>query len=238
MSIETGAISPESQAGGIRINMIPKDGGNTFRGTMIANWTNGSLQGDNFTDELKSQGLGSVNRVDTLWDAAFGIGGPLKKDSLWFYASHSYNYRQNFLAGSFYDPNPTDFKFEQETNRPAPEDIWDRVDGARLTWQVTPKNKLTTYFDYRGRCVCHWYTASLIAPEASTIQDVTTNYLGQARSASTLTSELLLEAGVTVYNFTYAARPQDGIDFGKYTVRMSEPAGCIVRRRAISGMSS
>jgi hypothetical protein len=140
VSIETGAISPESQAGGIRINMIPKDGGNTFRGTTIANWTNHSLQGDNFTDELKSQGLGSVNRVDTLWDAAFGIGGPIKKDSLWFYASHSYNYRQNFLAGAFYDPNPTDFKFEQELDRPAPEDIWDRVDGARLTWQITPKN--------------------------------------------------------------------------------------------------
>lgn len=219
VSIETGALSPEWQAGGIRVNMIPKEGGNTFRGSVIANWTTGSLQNSNFSDALRTRGLSSVNRVDSIWDAAIGFGGPVRKDTLWFYAFHSYNYRRDFLAGAFYDPNPLDFKFEQDAARPAPEDIWDRVDGARLTWQATPKNKLTGYFDYRGRCVCHWYTASLIAPEASTIQDITVNYLGQARWTSPVTNRLLLEAGVTVYNFTYATRPQAGIDFTTYSVR-------------------
>jgi hypothetical protein len=219
VSIETGSISAESQAGGVRINMIPKQGGNLFRGTVIASWTSEALQSSNYSDDLKEQGLGSVNRVDKIWDAAIGFGGPIRRDTLWFYVTHSYNYRQNFLAGVFYDPNPQDFRFEQDLSRPAPEDIWDMVDGLRLTWQINPKNKLTTYLDNRGRCVCHWYTASLIAPEASTIQDIKTNYLGQIHWTSPLTNRLLLEAGFNVYDFTYTADPQEGIDFTTYSVR-------------------
>jgi hypothetical protein len=219
VQIQTGALSPESQAGGIAINMIPKDGGNTFKGTVIANWTGHGLQSNNLSDDLKNRGLQSVNRTDKIWDAAVGFGGPIKTNKVWFYASHSYNYRQDFLAGDFFSSNPSGFNFAPDFGRPAPEDIWDQVDGARLTWQADQKNKLTMYADNRGRCVCHWYTANLISPEASTRQNVTTNFLGQAHWTATLTNRLLLEAGVTIYRFNYNIEPQEGIDFTTYSIR-------------------
>ena len=39
VSYTTGADSAEMGQGGLRINMIPKEGGNAFRGTLTGNWT-------------------------------------------------------------------------------------------------------------------------------------------------------------------------------------------------------
>ncbi len=56
--VETGAVSAELASGGVRVNFIPKDGGNTFSGTMFASVfasvANSSMQGGNFNDELRA----------------------------------------------------------------------------------------------------------------------------------------------------------------------------------------
>lgn len=85
ISFETGAISTEMGTGGIRVNLIPKEGGNTFKGTFFLNGTNSSLQGDNLTADLQSQGLKAVNKMKRVWDVNGSIGGPVVKNNLWFY---------------------------------------------------------------------------------------------------------------------------------------------------------
>ena len=45
-------------AGGVRINMIPKEGGNRFSGSAFVGGTDGDWQSDNVTDELRAQGPG------------------------------------------------------------------------------------------------------------------------------------------------------------------------------------
>ena len=52
ISYVTGADSAEMGQGGIRVNMVPKDGGNTFRGSIVANTTRGSWIADNLGDNL------------------------------------------------------------------------------------------------------------------------------------------------------------------------------------------
>ena len=49
---------------------------------------NGSMQGDNFTDELQAAGLGTPNSLKRLWDFNPGLGGPIMRDRLWFYAAY------------------------------------------------------------------------------------------------------------------------------------------------------
>ena len=156
VSVETGALSAEVEAGGVRINLIPKDGGNTYKGSFIGSWTNHTMQANNLSDDLKARGLLSVDRVDKVWDSAAGFGGPVRKDKLWFYSGVSYNYRQNFLAGLFFQKNPLGFASDPDPSRPGPEDLWDRVVSLRLTWQASEKNKFNFYNDDCGRCVCHW----------------------------------------------------------------------------------
>src|SRR5262249_20383788 len=164
---------------------------------------------NNLSDALKARGLLSVDRVDHIWDAAAGLGGPIRKDKLWFFGSGSYNYRQNFLAGLFYQKDPLGFTYNPDQSRPGPEDVWDRVIGGRLTWQATAKNKFNVYDDDRGRCVCHWYLTSLVSPEASSVQGAPTNYLRQITWTSPLTQKLLFEAGYSlfVHNWTSLAQP-------------------------------
>src|SRR3954453_18489249 len=46
-SYVTGADSAEMGQGGMRVNMVPKDGGNTFRGVVFGNYADGSWASDN-----------------------------------------------------------------------------------------------------------------------------------------------------------------------------------------------
>ena len=62
--IDTGSLgSAQYQYGGAQVNMIPKDGGNTFSGSVFFGGTGSGLQSNNLTDDLQSQGLTSVNAV-------------------------------------------------------------------------------------------------------------------------------------------------------------------------------
>jgi hypothetical protein len=218
VSVETGAISAEVESGGVRINLVPKAGGNTYAGSVIGDWTDHTMQSNNLTDALKARGLLSVGSVNTVWDSAAGLGGPIKKDKLWFYGSGSYNYRENFLAGVFYQQDPLGYAYAPNPSRPGPEDLWDRVVGGRVTWQATAKNRFNVYDDDRGRCVCHWYLTSLVAPEASSVQGVTANFLRQVTWTSPLTQKLLLEAGYSLFVHDWTSLLQPSVSSTTYAV--------------------
>ena len=63
MAIETAGLSAESETSGVRINLVPEDGGNTFRGVFLGNYTDHNLQSDNLSDGLKARGLTSTTTV-------------------------------------------------------------------------------------------------------------------------------------------------------------------------------
>ena len=53
MVMDVAAQSAESELGGVRVNIIPKDGGNSFRGSLAANFSTSDLKADNYSDALK-----------------------------------------------------------------------------------------------------------------------------------------------------------------------------------------
>jgi hypothetical protein len=54
--VSTAGMSAEAPYGGVSINAVPKDGGNTFRVSFYGDGSNQSLQGTNNTDELRARG--------------------------------------------------------------------------------------------------------------------------------------------------------------------------------------
>jgi Carboxypeptidase regulatory-like domain len=52
ISYVTGADSAEMGQGGIRVNMVPKDGGNSFRGSVVGNYADGGWAADNLRSNL------------------------------------------------------------------------------------------------------------------------------------------------------------------------------------------
>src|SRR5262245_30593164 len=75
MSYQMSALTAEVQASGVRLNMIPKEGGNAFRGTLFVSRTPGRWQSNNFTDALRTAGLQAPNRVEKIQDVTLASAG-------------------------------------------------------------------------------------------------------------------------------------------------------------------
>jgi hypothetical protein len=103
MTVETGGASAESPAAGIVMNMIPREGGNAFTFGLSGLYTNDNLQSDNLTDDLRARGLTTVNKVLNIRDVAVTVGGPIKKDRLWFFTVHRAWGNKGQAAGIFYN---------------------------------------------------------------------------------------------------------------------------------------
>src|SRR5438552_15878284 len=87
MSYQTGGISAETSGGGVRVNMIPKDGGNRLKGDTFFSATGVALQADPLTPELVTQGLQAGNALQSIHDLNISAGGPIRKDKVWFFGS-------------------------------------------------------------------------------------------------------------------------------------------------------
>src|SRR5476649_622199 len=78
MVYQTGGGAGDSPTGGVKLNMVPREGGNRHSGSMflgVENW-----QSDNFTQELKDKGVTSVDKIGTYHDFDVTQGGPFIKD--------------------------------------------------------------------------------------------------------------------------------------------------------------
>src|SRR5207247_4615255 len=84
MTVETGGVSAESDASGFVVNMIPKEGSNSFRFTVSGLFTNDKLESDNFSQFLKDRGVTSPSKVMKIYDGSATLAGPIRKDTLWF----------------------------------------------------------------------------------------------------------------------------------------------------------
>ena len=196
VTIEHTAVSAELPTGGIRINFIPRDGGNTFANSTFFTFSNSSMQGNNFTQRLKDAGLRTPDEVKKNWDFNVGIGGPIQRDKLWFWFSGRRNIAERYVP-VFHNKNefdPTNFLYEADTSRRG--EIRGRVlqSSIRLTWQATPRNKIAGTYKRDRWCDCPEGISATTAPDAA--EDFRFPRLTQEHLewTSPVTNRLLLEA--------------------------------------------
>jgi carboxypeptidase family protein len=170
MAVDISGISAEQKEGGVRMNLIPKEGGNAYGGSFYVGYANESMQGNNFTDELKNRGLSTPNTLQRYVDLNPSFGGPIRRDAIWFHATIRYNRATNF-APIFYNKNagnPNAWTYEPDTGRDAAvNDGTFKGGNARITWQATPKHKLSVAYDYQNNCQCPRSLTAEIAPESN-----------------------------------------------------------------------
>src|SRR6476620_5703785 len=65
---QTGGGTVDSPTGGVKINMIPKEGGNRFAGSLFEGYETSNAQASNMTDFLSSHGVTSLDRIGTYND--------------------------------------------------------------------------------------------------------------------------------------------------------------------------
>jgi hypothetical protein len=214
ISLEVGGLSAETATGGVRSNIIPKEGGNTYRGFLAASYSNHSLQSNNLTSDLQALGLRSVDRLDRVWDINPAIGGPLVKDKLWFHSAFRAWGANNLAAGVYYNQTPTSFVYTPDFDRQGIDGTQLGSENIRLTWQASPRNKINFYYDIQQGCYCSWYSANLRtnSPEAIIDQGRSPDYMTQLTWSSTVSSKLLVSAGATFVDFDWPTTPQPGTE--------------------------
>ena len=201
MSYQTAAIGAETSSGGVRLNMIPREGGNTWSGDFKYAMRPGAWQSSNLTDRHKAKNLTAGNAIDRILDYTGSIGGPIKKDKLWVFSSARYYSVNNFIANTYFDDGSQGI-----------DDQFIRSAMARLTWQVSSRNKISAYFDeidkYRG----HDMQSNYDPETAATVWNSPAYHTTAIKWTSPVTSSLFLEAGLSNNTEYYTNEYREGIE--------------------------
>ncbi len=198
ISYQTSAINAEVSAGGVRANMIPRDGGNTFKGTGFFSGATSGLQSSNDA-KARSQGLTAPDALNKVWDFNLSEGGPIRRDRLWFFTSYRDWGVYQYIANSFF-----------QNNTQTIDDASIRSGMLRLTTHFGGKHKVAAYLDRIRKFRGHENSAPAgyaIAGEATDIRAPKQYYTTEAKYTGTLTSRLLVEAGLAINNESYSLEP-------------------------------
>ena len=230
MSVTTSGLAAEARSSGVLTNIIPKEGGNTYRGYFFGNFSNSSLQSNNLSQALLDRNLKAVNRVKKLWDFNPVLGGPIIQDKLWFFGGFRYNGAQSYLAGMFNNLRPGAAQYcvtasgcaygdalhpttlvpnsQDLSHQAVAGDTWSRGETLNLTWQASAKDKVTFFSHVNQRLVDCQGCSALTSPEAGIYFTHHPEYLLQSSWTHTQTNKLLLEGGFTFYNETWIFGPE------------------------------
>jgi hypothetical protein len=195
----------EATTGGPQMNIIPKQGGNIFSGSVFVSGTGDSFQGDNLSPELVAQGLTATNSIQKLWDFHPSFGGPIVRDKLWFFGTYRHQLSRQNVSRMFVNRNAGDatkWTYDPILSEQAVADgNWNNYSG-RITWQVTPRNKFSAWTSVQYHCLyCDGggdgtglgFGALISSPEATATNENHPSMLTQLTWTSPYTNRVLFE---------------------------------------------
>jgi hypothetical protein len=161
---------------------------------------------NNSNAELVSRGFSGLSNVNRLEDFDGSLGGPIKKDKLWFLMSgrKQLSYIQSALS-TYLNGAPG---IEQSF-------IWSGA--VRLTYQITPKNKLAVMWTRDWKTKVNDVVTGAggygdINPNVASLQRYPVMYyIMQARWTGTVTPKLLLQAGFSFTKLDYDITYHSGV---------------------------
>src|SRR5947209_13622642 len=149
MVYATSGAGADVSGGGVRLNMIPRDGGNTLKGSVFLGYQNQSFQTSNLTDSLKARGVKTPDGIAKLYNVEGSVGGPIKKDQIWFFGSARAFHLNTLPADALVGIPGTGGVNAAPT--PGTERGVDpqKINSyqARIVWQISQKTKLSAYND-------------------------------------------------------------------------------------------
>jgi hypothetical protein len=218
----------EAETGGPSINIVPKSGGNQFRGLAFYSTSGDWAVSNNIDARLQTLGITQPPTLRKNWDSNGSIGGPILRDRLWFFANVR-NWGNAAVVSDIYanryagDASHWDYAENRDIESRTAESR--QIYAGRVTAQLTPRNRVTFSHDYQRRCSgsslkpggegCREAGASWIASGrtfgADTVSPET--FPGyhdfpynttQATYSAPLNSRILIEGGYSRFAYAYA----------------------------------
>jgi hypothetical protein len=209
VTVSTSAHPAEIQSGGLRTNMIPKDGGNIVSGSIFFGGTDGNWQSDNVSEEMKKQNFTSANGIAHIQNFNGSMGGPIRRDKFWFFISARHISTDEVVGNVPEHITAPDGELITSTLDQYIRDVLGRV-----TWQISQKNKLAVFFERTWKRKGKDFGFGT-DPRAGTQRDPSHAHygVGQGKFTSTLTSRILAEVG-------YSSSYQHWTGFNQPAVRL------------------
>jgi hypothetical protein len=240
VTIDYAAVSAEQPFGGLRINIVPKEGGNDVRGTIFATGVNSAWQGSNVTDELRARGLSDPNRMKQAYDINPSVGGPIVRDKVWFYVSTRFQDNQNYVAGLYVNRNAGDATKWLPDPDPSQQGVFkvtQNMWNARVTYQAAQKHKFSFYYDDQTR---NWDDSrATISPESTVAYRFPTLRLMQGGYTAALSNKLLVEARLADRGEAFGNQyPEEGSPYRQLIPVIEQSSGLQYRGKGGDGGSS
>ena len=199
VSFQTSGIAAETSRGGIRINMIPAEGGNTFSGSAFVSGTPRRWQGNNINSLMEEFGVEGQPGIDGIYDINVAQGGAILRGTLWFYGSFRRWVANQEITDSFYRLGDTIGNMapggQVDPTRRGVDDNSLTSGLLRLTYQINSSNKFGVYLDRIRKRRFHDHGAGDVVEDAAWLWGSPNYMTGQARWTAALTGRLLIEAG-------------------------------------------
>ena len=211
MVYTTSGASADVSGGGVRLNMVPRDGGNIVSGSLFTGYQTKSFQSNNVTNDLINRGLKTSDGIGKLYNIEGAVGGPIRKDKIWFFASVRDFALDTLPANTFYGipgtETPSSAALPSTEQGVDPQSI--RSVQARVTWQLSPKNKFAFYNDRLLKNRGSAMTAGFDPNEAGIVWNSPIYTTGSIKFSSTATDRIYIEGGFSTnyerYNTIYQA---------------------------------
>ena len=220
MSYQTSGAGADVSPGGVRMNIVPKDGGNRFSGAFFSAWTDKALQSDNLTarHHRSRPALRPRRRSHLRLQPRRRRADQARQAVVLHLGPHVVGRTRRW-------PTPSWRRRDRATGR--------RVAGCRsgalgcetgiddqkiksvllrLTWQVTPKHKFSVYYDEIDKFRGHGMNAGDDPNTSSQIWTSPRYNSAAAKYTGTLSNQLLAEAGYSFNYEEYVITNQDGVN--------------------------
>ncbi len=192
MTIVTGGQDATLLTGGVSINFITKRGGNKFQVQARTFFTNDDLQSDNRTQELKDLGLVG-DKISKIMDYGFQLGGPIKKDRLWFWLGYGVQDIRRLAITGY----PTNYKLKGIN--------------AKLNFRLSDRNRGELAFLDNGKTARGRGAGAERPPETTVDQTGSSPYI-KFEDEHTFSPNFLLSLRLSYNRNRFTLTPEGGID--------------------------
>lgn len=150
---------------GVASNSLFRSGSNRFSGLFETLWETDALTENNVSDELLAQNENlTPGTTDYVTDSTFQVGGPIKRDRAWFFASFQY-YRPKTAPAGYPPPGTESDGGPVARLEKSPRFLF------KPTLQLGANDKLTGFIEYDSYTVDGRRSSATVAPIATLHQD-------------------------------------------------------------------
>jgi hypothetical protein len=198
LTISTGTAGADAGHPGANVNIVPREGGDTFHGAVNFTGATTGWQSHNLDAALVARGLTSGQNIKYTYDLGAGVGGPIKPGKVWFWVGYGQWAAEEYAPGNYFNATQNTLFYTPDLKKQAFTQEFNYATDLRIDYQLTKKDKISIFQGYEDFCLCFQSVdIGNIAPEAANNNWNRASFLTQLAWERQMTNRLVTRVGYT-----------------------------------------